>query len=135
MDANSFVKNTYTGQTSENMRNCSVAMFVHFCFLMLGSFGPETGPPCELCKELPSVYHCALQGLLCNRCLQNDMNKRMAEWWSTIFRRHPVLSESVITCSVAEYVWGDGLDTYCHCGECSSRWVLKGWICWPTLRV
>ena len=60
------------------------------------------------------------------------MNKRMAEWWSIIFRRHPVLRQPRITCSVAEYVWGDGLDAYCCCGNCKSRWFLEGWICWPT---
>ena len=46
-------------------------------FLTMGSFGPEGGPPCERCRELPSVFHCDSQGLLCNRC---------AEWWSMGFR-------------------------------------------------
>ena len=130
--ANSFVKNTYIGQTSRNMRNCSVAILVHFWFLTMGSFGPEGGPPCELCRELPSVYHRDGEGLLCNRCLQSFENTRRAEGWSTIFRRHPVLREQIITFSVAEYLWGDGIDAYCRCGECSSSWFLKGWICWPT---
>ena len=48
-------------------------------FSTMGSFGPEGGPPCERCRELPSAYHCDSQGLLCNRCLQSFVNKRMAE--------------------------------------------------------
>ena len=91
----------------------------------MGSFGPAGEPPCELCRELPSVYHRDGEGLLCNRCLQSFENTRRAEEWSTIFRRHPVLREQIITFSVAEYLWGDGIDAYCRCGECSSSWFLK----------
>ena len=33
--------------------------------------------PCEQCMELPAVFHCDSLGLLCNRCLQGDMNKKL----------------------------------------------------------
>ena len=39
----------------------------------MGSFGLKGRPPCDRCKELPSVFHCDAQGALCNRCV---------EWWN-----------------------------------------------------
>ena len=100
----------------------------------MGSFGPRGGPPCEQCRQLPSVYHCDVLGLLCNRCLQGNMNKQLTEWWGNLFREHPVMSDTAITRTIAEYVWGDGLEAYCYCGRCNPNWFLRGWICWPTSR-
>ena len=120
---------SYAEESSSNAKPLS-SNFGSCLVWAMGSFGPRGGPPCEQCMELPSVYHCDLLGLLCNRCLQGNMNKKMTEWWGTIFREHPVLNDPTITQSIAEYVWGDGLDAYCYCGKCKSRWFLKGWICW-----
>ena len=36
----------------------------------MGSFGLNDRPPCDRCKELPSVLHCDEQGALCNRCVE-----------------------------------------------------------------
>ena len=98
----------------------------------MGSFGPRGGPPCEQCRQLPSVYHCDVLGLLCNRCLQGNMNKQLTEWWGNLFREHPVMSDTAVTRTIAEYVWGDGLEAYCYCGRCNPNWFLRGWICWPS---
>ena len=100
----------------------------------MGSYGPRGGPPCEQCRQLPSVYHCDVLGLICNRCLQGNMNKQLTEWWGKLFREHPVMSDTAVTRTIAEYVWGDGLEAYCYCGRCNPNWFLRGWICWPSSR-
>ena len=105
--------------------------FTASMFWDMGRFGPRGGPPCEQCMELPSVNQCKVPGLLCNRCLQGSMNKQKTVWWAAIYRGHPVLSDPIIMQPIAEYVWGNGLDVYCHCGQCKPRWFLHGWICWP----
>ena len=96
----------------------------------MGSFGPRGGPPCNRCKQLPSVYHSDEFGLLCNRCLQDESNNHLAEYWGHMHRTHPVLGDTIVTVHIAEFLLGTGLDAYCYCGECNPNWFLRGWVCY-----
>ena len=78
----------------------------------MGSFGPEGGPPCERCHQLPSVYHSDAYGLMCYRCLQDDDNMCWASYLNFKYRTNP---------------W---LNRYCQCGECDPNWFLRGWVCY-----
>ena len=87
---------------------------------------------CEVCKQLRAVYLSdIIGGRVCHRCLQGHANKRLTEWWSKLFRVHPVMCDVSVTRTIAEYLWGNGLDAYCHCGRCNPNWFLRGWICCP----
>ena len=96
----------------------------------MGSFGAKGGPPCERCKQLPSVYHSDTFGLMCNRCLQDDDNNHWVAHWSRKYRTHAVVGDAIITVHVAESLLGTGLDYYCHCGECNPNWFPRGWVCY-----
>ena len=88
----------------------------------MGSFGPRGGPPCVTCKLLPSVYHSDLFGLVCNRCLQDDDNIHWAAHRGRKYRTHPVLGDAIMMVHIAELILGNGLESYCHCGECNPNW-------------
>ena len=96
----------------------------------LSGFGPDSGPICEHCWELPSVYHSYDTGLMCHRCLQSDSLAHLVGLWGNLLRNHRVFGNAEIARNIAEHVWGNGLENYCYCGRCDPNWVLRGWICW-----
>ena len=99
-------------------------------FEYMTGFGPRGGPPCNRCRQLPSVFYSDLFGLMCHRCHQSDTNRYLIEHWSMIYRTHPLLGDTGITRHIAEFLWGDVLSGYCSCGECNPNWFLCGWVCY-----
>ena len=96
----------------------------------LTGVGPNGGPPCEQCWELPSVYRNDIKGLMCHRCIQNDTLDQLVGFWGHLLRNHRVFGNAEIARNIAEHVCGTGLEDYCYCGECDPNWFLRGWICW-----
>ena len=99
-------------------------------FDWLTGFGPRGGPPCNRCRQLPSVVYGEVFDLICHRCHQADTNFYLIAHWSMIYHTHPLLNDIGITRHVAEFLWGDGLSKYCSCGECNPNWFLRGWVCY-----
>ena len=100
----------------------------------MGSFGPEGGPPCEMCHQLPSVYHSDAYGLMCYRCLQENDNMCWAVYLGRKYRTHPFLGNPIIMFNIAGFILGTGLDWYCRCGECDPNWFLRGWVCYDAVQ-
>ena len=96
----------------------------------LTGVGPDGGPPCEQCWELPSVYHSDVIGLMCHRCLQSDSLAHLVGLLGNLLRNHRVFGNAEIARNIAEHVWGDGLENYSYCGACNPNWFLRGWKCW-----
>ncbi len=93
-------------------------------------FGPEGGPPCKVCHQLPSVCHCDARGLVCHRCLQKDENKCWAYHLNWKYRANPLLGDPIIMFNVAVFILGTGLNRYCQCDGCDPNWFLRGWVCY-----
>ena len=93
-------------------------------------FGPEGGPPCKVCHQLPSVCHCDARGLVCHRCLQKDENKCWAYHLNWKHRANPLLGDPIIMFNVAVFILGTGLNRYCQCDGCDPNWFLRGWVCY-----
>ena len=97
---------------------------------IMGSFGPEGGPPCKVCHQLPSVCHCDARGLVCHRCLQKDDNECWAYYLNWKYRTNPLLGDPIIMFDVAVFILGTGLNRYCQCDGCDPNWFLRGWVCY-----
>ena len=93
-------------------------------------FGPEGGPPCDVCHQLPSVCPGDARGLMCHRCLQDADNMRWAYYLNFKYRTNPGLADPIIMFNVAGFILGTGLNRYCQCGECDPNWFLRGWVCY-----
>jgi len=93
-------------------------------------FGPEGGPPCKVCHQLPSVCHCDAHGLVCHRCLQKDDNECWAYHFNWKYRTNPLLGDPIIMFDVAVFILGTGLNRYCQCDGCDPNWFLRGWVCY-----
>ena len=91
-------------------------------------FGPEGGPPCDVCHQLPSVCPGDARGLMCHRCLQDDDNKCWAYYLNFKYRTNPRIGSPIIMLNVAGFLLGSGLNRYCQCDGCDPNWFLRGWV-------
>ena len=86
------------------------------------------GPLCARC----GILQCARRsenGFICERCLQVECIDQLISYWGSIHRNHRVLCHPTITRNILEYMFGDGMASFCFCDTCDREWLLNGWIC------
>ena len=88
------------------------------------------GPPCDVCRLLPSIHHPIGEGFLCNRCFQDVENRECVAELMHQSIDHPVFGDLTITIHIVEFLQGTDLEYYCYCGGCDRHWFLRGWVCY-----